>query len=398
MPDRYGERECRFLKAYALSVLADWGDVDESVVADFLSDVDDESLPLEAAGWLLPIVDRDGPLFERLMRLLRNSAGRAGSAIRFTMSYAGGARFLIHSDRVADAVILGALIAADPGNAMIPQIARGILDSRRNGRWESTFENALALQALKRYFIACEAHAAGFKAGVWLDDEFLGGRLFERSDIATYRLELPLDRLLNGGRQTVFKIAREGQGRLYYRLEFSYALSDTDLKALNRGFHVDRAYETVGSCDGVRKGGDGAWIVKPGTAVRVKLRIVTAMPRFHVALVDPLPAGLEPVNVDLAVSDPFLADLLADDTRPSQAAFRSPAGVGIESGIEATALQLHDDRVEAFTAMLPAGTYVFSYVARATTKGFFNVPPAKAEEMYHPANFGRTAKDRVIVE
>ena len=35
---------------------------------------------------------------------------------------------------------------------------------------------------------------------------------------------------------------------------------------------------------------------------------------------------------------------------------------------------------------------------RATTPGQFIVPPAKAEEMYHPETFGRSKSDRVRVE
>jgi hypothetical protein len=42
--------------------------------------------------------------------------------------------------------------------------------------------------------------------------------------------------------------------------------------------------------------------------------------------------------------------------------------------------------------------YKYSYVARATTPGQFIVPPAKAEEMYHPETFGRGKTDRVRVE
>ena len=37
------------------------------------------------------------------------------------------------------------------------------------------------------------------------------------------------------------------------------------------------------------------------------------------------------------------------------------------------------------------------YVARATTPGSFVVPPTKAEEMYHPEVFGRSAGDRLVV-
>jgi uncharacterized protein YfaS (alpha-2-macroglobulin family) len=57
-----------------------------------------------------------------------------------------------------------------------------------------------------------------------------------------------------------------------------------------------------------------------------------------------------------------------------------------------------DERAEAFTALLWEGVYNYSYVVRATTPGAFIVPPAKAEEMYHPETFGRGKTDRVVIE
>jgi uncharacterized protein YfaS (alpha-2-macroglobulin family) len=57
-----------------------------------------------------------------------------------------------------------------------------------------------------------------------------------------------------------------------------------------------------------------------------------------------------------------------------------------------------DERAEAFASLLWEGVYNYTYVARATTPGQFVVPPAKAEEMYHPETFGRTGTDFVRVE
>jgi hypothetical protein len=44
-----------------------------------------------------------------------------------------------------------------------------------------------------------------------------------------------------------------------------------------------------------------------------------------------------------------------------------------------------------------AGVHSYEYVSRATTPGEFVVPPAKAEEMYHPETFGRSWGDKVVV-
>ena len=49
------------------------------------------------------------------------------------------------------------------------------------------------------------------------------------------------------------------------------------------------------------------------------------------------------------------------------------------------------------SAYLYGGTYDYTYVARATTPGEFVVPPAKAEEIYAPEVFGRSASDKVDI-
>ena len=50
-----------------------------------------------------------------------------------------------------------------------------------------------------------------------------------------------------------------------------------------------------------------------------------------------------------------------------------------------------------FVDHMAAGMYRYRYLARATTLGSFVVPPAKAEAMYAPEVFGRTAATRIDV-
>jgi hypothetical protein len=111
--------------------------------------------------------------------------------------------------------------------------------------------------------------------------------------------------------------------------------------------------------------------------------------RYHVALVDPLPAGLEAVNPALATS----ARNDADTNQPSPMK-RSWWWWGPWYEHQ----NLRDERVEAFTTLLWEGVHSYSYIARATTPGRFIAPPAKAEEMYAPETFGRSGTDRVVVE
>ena len=68
------------------------------------------------------------------------------------------------------------------------------------------------------------------------------------------------------------------------------------------GFVVQRRYEAMDDPEDVYQDSDGAWHIKAGARVQVKLTMVADNRRYHVALVDPLPAGLEIVNPALAVS------------------------------------------------------------------------------------------------
>jgi uncharacterized protein YfaS (alpha-2-macroglobulin family) len=109
-----------------------------------------------------------------------------------------------------------------------------------------------------------------------------------------------------------------------------------------------------------------------------------------VALVDPLPAGLEAQNPALAVTG-----AVPDD----------PGDVAAQKGgpwwwtrTWYDHQNLRDDRVEAFTTLLAEGVYSYAYVTLATTPGRFVVPPPRAEEMYHPETFGRGASARLVVE
>jgi hypothetical protein len=112
--------------------------------------------------------------------------------------------------------------------------------------------------------------------------------------------------------------------------------------------------------------------------------------RYHVALVDPLPAGLEAQNPALATTGALPPAPEDDAGAPRAWWWWSRSWFEHQN--------LRDERVEAFTTLLWEGVHQYSYVARATTPGRFVVPPPKAEEMYHPETFGRGATDTVTIE
>src|SRR5689334_24937086 len=92
----------------------------------------------------------------------------------------------------------------------------------------------------------------------------------------------------------------------------NYAPADLNLKAAQYGFTVSRTYEAIDHPEDVTRDGEGVWHIKAGSRVRVRLSLVAPARRYHVALTDPLPAGLESLNPALAMTE-RIPDDASDD-------------------------------------------------------------------------------------
>ena len=378
IPDYYSQRSKDMLLAYALHVRR----LDGQHVADDARGLwgrRGEALPLEALAWLWPAVDDDG-IEAEIERILNNRAVETAGAATFATDYGEDAYLLLHSDRRTDGIVLDALITMAPESDLIPKVVTGLLAHRVRGRWNNIQENTFILLALERYFDTFEATDPDFVARVWLGDLYAAEHGYSGRSTDRGSTLIPMTELLDAGDADLI-VQKDGEGRLYYRLGLRYAPDDLDLEPLDRGFVVQRSYEAVGDPDDVWLD-DGVWHVLAGAEVRVNVTMVNDSRRTNMVLVDPLPAGLEPLNPALAVTGDV-------DVRD---------GSGWWWWTWYRHQNLRDDRAEAFATYLWAGTHEYSYVARATTPGSFVVPPARAEEIYAPEVFGRSASDRVIVQ
>jgi len=218
---------------------------------------------------------------------------------------------------------------------------------------------------------------------VWLGTDFAGEQAFRGRSTTSQQIAIPMKTVAAHDKSSL-TIEKAGAGRLYYRIGMSYAPASLAIAAADHGFVVERRYEALDDPKDVTRGQDGTWRIKAGARVRVRLSMVIENQRYHVALVDPLPAGFEAMNPALAVTGDIPDDPDAKYDRWSRTWYEHQ--------------NLRDERVEAFAAEVDQGVHAYDYVARATTPGMYIVPPTKAEEMYMPETFGRTASDRVVVE
>ena len=387
-PSWYGQRIRWALSAYALYVRHLAGDSDFAKARALLDEAGIENMPMEALAWLWDILADDPASAEdvaAIRQFISNRAVETADAANFTTSYGDDAYLMLHSNRRTDGVILQTLINQTPESDLIPKVVNGLLAHRTRGHWGSSQDNVFILLALDSYFNTFEAQTPDFVAQIWLGQTYAGAQEFIGRSTDRYLTEIPMSYLAEEEMGDVI-VSVAGDGRLYYRLSLNYAPTDLTLDPLNRGFVVQRTYEGVDDPEDVFQDEDGVWHIRLGARVRVRLTLVADNRRYHVALVDPLPAGLEPVNPALAVSQSVPQDPDTEDF---------PWWFWWNWYDHQN---MRDERVEAFAALLWEGSYTYDYVARATTPGTFVVPPTKAEEMYSPDVFGRSSSDLVIVE
>ena len=392
IPHWYGERSRQAIIAYSIKVRHLAGDDDVDKAERLIGRAGGVTqLDIAPLGWILPTLHAGGrtATVDAIVRHLDNNATETAAGAQFNTSYTDDDWVILHSSRRADAVVIDALTEVRPNHDLIPKVVRSLLGHRTKGRWSTTQENSFVLVAMHNYFTTFEAQEPDFVARAWLGDDYAGEQVFAGRSTNTNQLDVPMGWLTDPGGPKNLVIDKKGEGRLYYRVGLRYAPKDLNLEPADHGFAVERTYEGVDSESDVTRDSDGTWHIKAGTRVRVRLTMVAPSRRTHVALVDSLPAGLEPVNPELKVSGSVPAD-------PSNNSGNGRYWWWSRTWYEHQ--NLRDERVEAYTSVLYPGVHRYTYVANATTPGIFITPPARAEEMYHPETFGRTATHRVVVE
>src|SRR3982751_4388711 len=299
------------ISAYALYIRDMMGDRDVAKAKRLLAEATIQKMPFEALGWVLSVLANDpGSQTEvqSIIRFLMNRTTETAATANFVTDYRDGAWLIMASNRRADGVLLEALIKADPKNDLIPKLVRGLLDHRVKGAWSNTQENVFILLALDRYFNAFEKVTPGFVAKIWLGGTYAGEQAFQGRSADSNILNVPMSYLAKDGGLSNLILDRQGAGRLYYRIGMKYAPKNLRLDSADYGFTVLRKYEAVDDPEDVKQNPDGSWMIKAGARVRIRLTMVAQARRYHVALVDPLPAGLEILNPELAVTEEIPAD------------------------------------------------------------------------------------------
>lgn len=223
--------------------------------------------------------------------------------------------------------------------------------------------------------------------------DVLSGRLDPAKQEHSAATRLPLTSL-TPGKVNIIEFSRSGgSGQLQYTSLLRYQMPAREAESINRGFTVTREITSVDSPS------TRVQTVALGTTVRVKITVIAASEQVDVEVIDPLPAGFEPIDPKLRSTDPALVTKLRAEQRQlnrASSAYAAPWMRWYYSPWDWN--QLRDDRVEVYARTLPKGVHEFVYFARATTAGTFLMPPTTARVAAMPDVFGRGDSEMFTVQ
>jgi uncharacterized protein YfaS (alpha-2-macroglobulin family) len=382
-PYWYGNDERRAASAFLTMVLAETGEsVDAQIEA--LYQVRDQLGTPELALLLYAVSAGEktpyaGEQTKDLTNRLFGRAVIASGEVHFEEK--NSLTSLMGSRTRTNAYALRAMLKSAPNGPHVTPLARWLAASRQEGHWGGTQANAAALLAMGEYLEALEKDQPDCRIQAQIDGRNILEGVFKSYNDPAVSAQAPTQGLTPGQKSSL-KLDYQGQGAAYYHLAMMYAAKEPDLKPYQAGLILDRTYAKAGEPEGKT-----STRFQRGDLVKVTVTLLAPSQRHWVVLQDWLPAGLEPINFNLAAAPMHLQNLLDSESRPEEW-YRQYWYQHQEIG---------SDHVSVYARVVPEGVYTFSYLTRAVTPGTFIAPGSTAEEMYQPETSGRSEGTRIEI-
>jgi uncharacterized protein YfaS (alpha-2-macroglobulin family) len=256
------------------------------------------------------------------------------------------------------AIVLGALVELDPGNAAIKPLVRALMKHRRTVRYMDTQSNLYSLLALTSYArtVAAQPPSVTVQLG---DKPLLSGALAGKQRVRVATAPLPASGEL--------RIAPRGE--VHYSVELRYRRKLESLKGV--------AHPALGlQQEYLDEAGQPKTTFQVGDVVLVRVTVSQQSDVHHLVVSAPLPAGFEALN----------------------ARFATVGAVGKQATDWGTYREMRDDRVDFATEYSWRSNHVYEFMMRAIAVGTFAQPPTVAELMYQPEVSSQTAAGTIEVK
>ncbi len=364
-------------RAFAMYVLALYGKPDAGAATALLERK--ERLPRFGQAFLARALAKSlgpsdpavGGLVDGLLAAAEERGGRA----KVAESKQAELGYYMSDDVRTTAIVLDMLLDLRPTHPVIPKLVAELLSRRLQGRygggWYSTQDNLYALVALTRYSKTQTGSAPTVQASIG-EKKLLSADL-SKGAVRVRHAQIGWSELAPAGKPLVLA-ARGGEAHYSVQVRFQrdvgHQRAESEGLELSRDFLDPRTEAPIATA-------------KAGDTVRVRVKIKSPESRYHVAVTDYLPAGLEPVQTKFVTSAQEPGQSAGDGDEDESWWIRHK--------------EVHDDRVDVFADYLE-GDHAFTYLARATTAGRFVVPGTHAEPMYSPDVHATLAPSRFEVK
>ena len=276
-------------------------------------------------------------------------------------------------------VVLNALLNAKeyvPEGRVLTKLVRGGYEFRdTNTGFGNTHANAVCMNALTQYRDAFEHPSDSIAANVSAPGTEPFSIVLDAEETSRTSEAVPL--VSGNGKTSVEVDLAEGSAGyastiVQYDVDLSREIKRSHGYTIKRQYSVYRrkAWRPVEQGSPISK---GEW-------VRIELDIVSPVVRQFVAISDPMPAGLEPVDASLSSAIP------GDTNSRSHywTAFNRRA--------------LSSETSKFYAQWLSSGSHNVTYYAQARYAGDFLALPAKVESMYSDGVFATTTPQRIRIE
>jgi uncharacterized protein YfaS (alpha-2-macroglobulin family) len=253
------------------------------------------------------------------------------------------------------------------------------------GRWRSTADTGWCLLALSKYFHGqTPSHNTETTVRIKYAEE---DAVEVRMGRTPTEIELDFAKLLEKGtlKLDATRDGRsEGAGLAHYTLSLTYPDVTSQGGEVARGLGLQKRIENL----------NGASEIRVGDVVRVTLDLDVSPDRVvegyrhveYVAVEDPVPAGLVPINSELAGEGVMGGSGGADNQEGRYSYDLYPSH-----------FEFRDDGVRVFKNRMWPGVHRFSYLARASFAGDFWMRGSRAALMYEPEVFALTEGKRLSI-
>ncbi len=363
-------------QAFVMYVL-DLANVNSSAMLGKLYDYR-EQLSLYAKAFLAHALYQANPKDTRVNTLLSDLQNQA-------VSYATGVSwheknpdyFGWNTDTRSTAIILAMLNDIDPNNPLNENIVRWLMQTRNEDHWASTQEDAWALMALSGWLERSGELKGNFNYTLTVNNKVLGTWKSE-PNISSQASEVQIavgDLLKSTANRLIF--AKDNDtGALYYTIHLKLQKQVNEIEPLDRGVIVTRQYfKAENPTTSISE-------AHQGEVVYVRVTVVVPNDVYYLVVEDALPAGLEAIDQSLLTS--------SQSEQPQKFTWQDLQIKGW-GWWNFDHVELRDEKVVLSAEYLPAGTYSYTYIARAATVGDFQTIPTLAFEFYFPEVFGRGA-------